>query len=136
MKTQINNLVNGSKSVVGRVEDYKGGSNYNVRTEIATKVQTENEKTLTIEVNGISLTLNRTQSFSGKTVTFVCNITAEQYKNILGFSSDINSYEASYTFTINSDMTCQIDKFARKNDTSQWKHRGYTFVSESMITIK
>lgn len=135
MKTQINNLVNGSKSVIGRVEEFKGGSNYNLREQIAIKVQEENKETMSIEIRGVALELNRSQSVSGKTIKFHSEINKDQYADILGFESDISNYEAFYSFVINDDMTCQIDIHARKTENHQWKHRGSIYIAESLIII-
>jgi hypothetical protein len=134
MKTQINNLVNGQKLVIGRTEGFKGGSNFNLRSEVAISVISEHGDTMKVSVNGVALELNRTQSVSGKTITFESEITKDQFAQILGFESDITG-ESSFLFTINNQMTCQIDRFARKNDNCQWKHRGYTNVAERLVNI-
>jgi hypothetical protein len=135
MKTQISSLVNGSKNVIGRSIDFKGGSNHALRSEIAKNVHLENMTELSVEVRGVHLKCVRSSSVSGKTITYNCEISKDQYKSILGFKTDI-TLDSSFTFVINNDMTCQIDTFARKNEKCDWQHRGYNFLSESLFTIQ
>lgn len=77
MKTQISNLINGSENTVRNLSAEKyltnpigfytgkpnvpqfGGTPSKTRNEIAQKVSAENPEELSIEANGMRLTLNR-----------------------------------------------------------------------------
>lgn len=131
MKTQIKNLVNGR--IEGQV-----GTNESDRAVIAEKVIAENGESLNVEINGVDLVLNMHKSTSGKTIDYYTEITEEQAKKIMSITSEekLFSYESSFQLHIDGTMRVSVDKFTRKTPGSQWKSRGWDYISESKVTIK
>lgn len=149
MKTQITNLINGSKSVridenhakyvnANRSTSHVGyaGTNFDERQEIAQKVIAENGDTLLISLFGKTFQLNKHSSLSGKTIYFSCNISLEDFMLISGYAlQPFNKGEGEYTLMIEQDMKVQVSKSYRRNENAAWKYRGYNYIGEEFVTI-
>lgn len=148
MKTQISNLINGSKNVI-RFENHSkyqsaspatshvgyAGTNSRERNEIAERVYNENGDNLHIIVRGIELNMPIHKSVSGKTWSWGTELSSEQYKAICGEPWGIGKDLNSYTFTISDDCTVHASVYHRKNERQEWKH-GYTYdIDEAFVTI-
>ena len=156
MKTQISNIIDGSKinnrmfshskyadftlvKYVGLNAPYLGfcdlkATNHADRMKIAQKVQEENQN-LTIEVLGHKYTLKRNTSASGKTITFSGDISLEDFKTLTGRQQGCTTFQACYYMMINPDMTCDVYSMARRNERSQWKGRTSDRIDTAYITI-
>ena len=149
MKTQISNLINGSKSVKRDLSNQKyinapkstsfgdfAGTNKETRTLIAEKVLAENMFVIEIEVSGIRLLLPKCVSTTGKTQWYETTITELQFMQILGYDQKpFNKNEGCYSLKIYGDMTVCLNKWARRNKNSQWKFRGYEWIGEEFVNI-
>lgn len=127
MKTQINNLVNGSQFVAG--------TNNETRAAIAAQVLAENGDTLRILVGGQELELMKKESTTGNTWWYKCNITDEQALAIFNINMNMYKYEHHATLTISMDMRVYVSIFAHKTAGSQWKHRGDYYIANNLVTI-
>lgn len=149
MKTQISNLINGSKSVKRDLSNAKyinapgttsfgdfGGTNTEIRKSIASQVFAENESSISIEIAGLNLILPKHTSTTGKTSCYEAAITEDQFMQISGYAmKPFNKFEGSYSLRIYGDMTVCLNKSARRNENSQWKFRGYDWIGEEFVTI-
>lgn len=148
MKTQISNLINGTKLIrrdlshskyanAGAATSHIGyaGTNNTLRQEIANKVIAENPNGMDIEMFGKKFHLDRSSSLSGKTVWFSTEINLEDFMLLSGYSENPFKYEVSFTLTLNNNMTVDIQMFSRRNNISQWKHRGNVIIGEEFVTI-
>lgn len=149
MKTQISNLINGSKSVKRDISNAKyinapkstsfgdfAGTNGEIRYSIASLVLSENENSISIEIAGFNLTLQKHSSTTGRTSWYETEITEAQFMQISGYASKpFNKHEGSFSIRIYGDMTVCLNKWARRNNKSQWKFRGYDWIGEEFITI-
>lgn len=149
MKTQISSLINGSKNVRRDLNNNKyknakkstshigyAGSNHVERITIGQQVLIENATEMIISVFGETILLNRVNSLSGKTSSYIADLSENQFIKLSGYSSNpITNYQSKFSLTINEDMTVAINIFARKTEGSQWKQRMYLYIDESFITI-
>lgn len=148
MKTQISNLINGTKLIrrdlshskytnAGAATSHIGyaGTNSTLRKEIADKVIAENPNGMDIEMFGKKFHLDRSSSLSGKTVWFSTEINLEDFMLLSGYSENPFKYEVSFTLTLNNDVTVDIQMFSRRNNISQWRHRGTVIIGEEFVTI-
>lgn len=149
MKTQISNLINGSKEIrrslthskyinAAQATSHTGyaGSERKVRQEIADKVIAENLNGLDVEMFGKTIHLERNSSLSGKTVYFSTKLNLADFRLISGYTENpFSKYEGSFTLIFNNDMTVELQMFSRRNSNSQWKHRGSLYVDEAFVTI-
>lgn len=146
MKTQISNLINGSKNVIRNMEDAKyttakpatshngyAGTNRDERNEIAAKVYEENGDTLNITAKGINLTLPIHVSTTGKSWSWGCTLTEEQYVALGGRYTE--GTLKSYSLQINMDCTVTLYSFTRKSEAATWKQSNMTDIDESFIQI-
>ena len=146
MKTQINQLINGSKNIIRNEEDPKyltakratshvgyAGSNRDYRNEIAARVYAENGDTLNIVVRGISLTLNISRSLSGKSWTWSCELTEDQYKALGGWHTD--GTLKKYELAIYQDCEVCLYSFTRKSEAAQWRQSWMEYLDESFVEI-
>ena len=147
MKTQITNLINGAKNVIRNMEDAKymtakpatshngyAGTNRDERNEIAAKVYAENGDALNITAKGIALTLPIHRSTTGKSWSWNCDLTEEQYTALGGTYTEgtLKSYALTMT------MSCEVilRSFTRKTEAAQWREVGpMTYLDESFIQI-
>lgn len=146
MKTQISNLINGSKNVIRDMEDSKymtakpatshigfAGTNRDERNEIAARVYEENGKTLKITAKGIDLTLPIHVSTTGKSWSWGCPLTEEQYVALGGRYTDgtLKAYRIEVT------MRCEVIlySFTRKSEAAQWRCSNSTYLDESFVHI-
>lgn len=147
MKTQITNLINGAKNVIRNMEDAKymtakpatshigyAGTNRDERNEIAAKVYEENGETLNITAKGIALTLSIHRSTTGKTWSWGCHLTEEQYVSLGGQYTEgtLKSYSLEVL------MSCEVVlySFTRRSEAAQWRGAGpMTYLDESFIQI-
>lgn len=137
MKTQINTLVHGHLSTTG--------TNSHDRAAIAAKVIEENPRELNVELSGHKLTLYAHYSLSGKSVTYIGNVTQEEViievseKNHWPFAQ--NTIEAMrqglayVNLQIQGNMMADLQIYHRRNDRCLWKHSMTLRVEESTITI-
>lgn len=146
MKTQIDQLINGSKNIIRNLEDTKyltakqatshigyAGTNREQRNEIAYRVYAENGDTLNIIARGINLTLNISRSLSGKSWSWSCELTEDQYKALGGWHTD--GTLKSYSLTITGDCEVILYSFTRKSEAAQWRQSWMEYLDESYITI-
>lgn len=152
MKTQIKNLINGSKNVIRdeKCEKYANapkatshigyaGTNREVRAEMAAKVFAENGEKMNVIVNGESLELTRGSSTTGNTVWYSCEISEDQFKNICNYAvkdKPIFKGEGKFSFTMRGDCTCVANSFTRKTTGSKWEGRGFHEIGEEFVTIE
>lgn len=149
MKTQISNLINGSKSVKRDLSNAKyinapgstsfgdfAGTNSEIRKSIAEQVFAENGSSISIEIAGLNLILSKHTSTTGKTSFYEVEITEAQFMQISGYAAKpFNKHEGSFSLKIYGDMTVVLSKFARRNSNCQWKMRGYDYIGEEFVTI-
>jgi len=140
MKTQIKNLINGQKKVRRDLSNEKytagfAGTKNNERNSIAQKIIEENPAGIRIECFGRDFFLKRSQSLSGKTVWFSCEISLEDFMLLSGYKLEPFEYESSFELSINPDMTVYLNKFTRKTPSNTWAERGHDAIDEAFITI-
>ena len=130
MKTQINDLVQGSQ--------FQVGTNQEIRNARGLQVREENGENITLrfttERGTVEVTLNIQVSTTGKSWYYVADITDEQ-AFILGHDMSVYTYLHQASLLLYSDMRCEINFSARKNENCQWKHRGSSKIDNSIITI-
>lgn len=151
MKTQICDLINGSKNVIRDLSASKyagcpagtsaefAGTTIRERAEVAEAVKLENPEALRVNVRGVELVLpaDRAET-SGRIVNYSSDITAAQWCAITGSSPeclDVYKFETSFIFRVNADMTAEALIFARKSPAAVWRTRKYEYIDESFITI-
>lgn len=151
MKTQIYDLINGSKNVIRDLSASKyaecpagtsaefAGTTIRERAAVAEAVKMENPETLRVNVRGVDLVLQADRAkTSGLIVNYCADITAVQWCTITGRCSEclkIYKFETSFAFRVNADMTAEALIFARKSPGVMWRTRKYEFIDESFITI-
>lgn len=151
MKTQIYDLINGSKNVIRDLSSSKyaghpagtsaefAGTVTSERTAIAEAVKLENPEALRVNVRGVELVLHADRSeTSGRIVNYYSDITPAQWCAITGRGAEcleIYKFETSFIFRINADMTAEALIFARKSPAAMWKTRKFEFIDESFITV-
>ena len=146
MKTQISNLINGSKNVIRKMDDPKyldakpstshfgyAGTNRDHRGEISAKVHQENLDGMNITANGVALRLSIAYSISGKSWSWYCGLTEDQYRKLGGMFTD--GTLKAYSISIFSDCTVALYSFTRKSEASQWRLSNMTYLDESFIKI-
>ena len=147
MKTQISNLINGCKEVIRNMEDAKymtakpatshigyAGTNREERNEVAAKVYEENGDTLNITAKGIAITLPIHRSTTGKSWSWSCPLTEEQYVALGGqyTGGTLKSYSLEVL------MSCEVvlSSFTRRSEAAQWRSvEPITYLDESFIQI-
>lgn len=149
MKTQISNLINGQKNVrreennekyliAKQATSHRGfaGTNNKKRMTIAEQVIAENPDKLNVEILGKQFTLNVEKSVSGKTTTFITEISLDDFMLISDFvKKPFDKFEAKYHLTINNDMTIRVDASSRKTAGSMWITKHSLHIGEEFITI-
>lgn len=151
MKTQICDLINGSKDVIRDLSSSKyagclagtsaefAGTMIRERAAIAEAVKLENPEALRVNVRGVELVLQADRAkTSGRIVNYFSDITAAQWCAITGRGAEyleIYNFETSFIFRINADMTAEALIFARKSPCAMWRTRKYEYIDESFITI-
>lgn len=151
MKTQIYDLINGSKNVIRDLNASKyaecpagtsaefAGTVASERAAIAEAVKLENPETLRVNVRGVELLLQADRAeASGRIIGYFSDITPAQWCAITGRSAEslkIYKFETAFCFRINADMTAEALIFARKSPGAMWRTRKYEYIDESFITI-
>lgn len=151
MKTQICDLINGSKNVIRDLSASKyaecpagtsaefAGTTIRERAAVAEVVKLENPEALRVNVRGVELVLQADRAkTSGRIVNYCADITAAQWCAITGRAPeclDVYKFETSFGFRINADMTAEALIFARKSPAAMWRTREYDYIDESFITI-
>ena len=132
MKTQISTLQNGC------IEGIACGSNSEERSAIAAKVFAENPESITVTCNGITLTLQKSSSKSGKTSRYSREITESELNVIEGCRPECRRYtfESSFALVITDDCRVVVEKLTRKSPGATWKFRGYDYLPESSFKIE
>ena len=146
MKTQISNLINGTKRIIrdenhpkyltakkSSSHDGYAGTNYQERMSVAYKVVEENPDNLVILIKGKQYTLHTESSCSG-TITYVATITGDDFASITGEKPPFE-LESTFHLEITSSMTVNIAMFTRKNKDSNFKQRGIVNIDEAFVTI-
>lgn len=146
MKTQIQNLINGAKNIIRQEGHAKyltakpatshngwAGTNRDERAKIAAKVHEENPDGMTIEACGQKIDLPIHYSGTGKSWTWIAELTQEQYIALGGKYT--NGTIKSYQLNIFADCTAMIFSFTKKTERSQWRQSNQTYIDESFITI-
>lgn len=131
MKTQINDLVQGSQFVAG--------TNQSIRDARGEQVLKENGDTITLRFTTVrgsfDVTLNRQVSTTGKTWYYTSSVITDAEAAILGYDMSIYKYLHEASLILYSDMRCEIQFAARKTENHQWKFRGSSKLDNSTITI-
>lgn len=132
MKTQISTLQNGC------IEGSACGSNSEERAAIAAKVFDENPESITVTCNGLTLTLKKGTSTTGKSSWFSCDITEAELNVLEGVRPECRRYtfESSFTLMIMGDCRVLVQKMTRKSVSASWKFRGYDYLPESNFKIE
>lgn len=132
MKTQINKLISGRKNVI-RPMEIRGiiiGSSGKERAEIAKRVNEENENGLLIRLMGMEIWLRKELSCSGKTITYIAELSEEDYMFLMGITEPpYTKALGSYYIMINADMSVDL---LRANEQRVTYSVG---VAEEMIEI-
>ena len=147
-KTQINGLINGQKKVIRDENHAKysnapkatshegfGGTNVEVREEIAAKVFAENPESILIEARGKQFTLKRCYTTTGKTSWYEASVTANDFLLLTGYKMLPYANEAHYMLKIEPDMKVCIVITTRSNERAQWKYSSTIYLGEELITI-
>lgn len=151
MKTQIDNLINGSKNVI-RMEDHPkyatakknaygdyAGTNTAERTAIAEKVFAENGDEMHVIIRGVELTLHRHSSTTGNTSWYSSELTSDEYTTICSgrvYELPTEMKFKSFGITIHNDCTVTIARYGKKSEGGAWKVREYSDIDEVFVTIK
>ena len=132
MKTQISTLQNGC------IEGIACGSNSEERSAIAAKVFEENPESITVTCNGITITLQKSFSKSGKTSRYSRVITESELNVVEGCRPECRRYtlESSFALVITGDCRVLVEKSTRKSPGATWKFRGYDYIPESIFKIE
>lgn len=151
MKTQIDNLINGSKNVIrdenhpkyatakkNAYGDYAGTSTAE-RTAIAEKVFAENGDEMHVTIRGVELTLHRHSSTTGKNSLYSSELTPDEYALIC--SGNTVEWPAemkfkSFDITIRNDCAVTVTRYGKKSEGATWKSREWHEIDEAFITIK
>lgn len=151
MKTQIYDLINGSKNVIRDLSASKyagcpagtsaefAGTAIEERAAVSEAVKLENPEALRVNVRGVELVLQADRAkTSGRIVNYYSDITPAQWCAITGRSPeclDVYKFETAFCFRINADMTAEALIFARKSPAAMWRTRKNEYIDESYITI-
>lgn len=151
MKTQIYDLINGSKNVIRDLSASKyvscpagtsaefAGTAIEERAAVSEAVKLENPEALRVNVRGVELVLQADRAkTSGRIVNYYSDITPAQWCAITGRSAErleIYKFETSFCFRINADMTAEALIFARKSPAAMWRTRKNEYIDESYIYI-
>lgn len=131
MKTQINDLVQGTQFVVGTDQAIR-----NARGE---QVLNENGENITLRFTtdrgSVDVELRRHVSTTGKTWYYTSQAISDADALILGFDMSIYTYLHEASLILYSDMRCEIQMSARKTENHQWRFRGSHKIDNSIITI-
>ena len=131
MKTQINDLVQGSQFVAG--------TNQSIRDARGEQVLKENGDTITLRFTTVrgsfDVTLNRWVSTTGKTWYYTSSAISDADAAILGYDMSVYKYLHEASLILYSDMRCEIQFAARKTENHQWKFRGSSKLNNSTIAI-
>lgn len=131
MKTQINDLVQGTQFVVG--------TNQAIRNARGEQVLNENGENITLRFTtdrgSVDVELRRQVSTTGKTWYYTSQAISDADALILGYDMSIYVYLHKASLILYSDMRCEIHMSARKTENHEWKFRGYHKIDNSIITI-
>ena len=131
MKTQINDMVQGSQFVAG--------TNQEIRNARGEQVRLENGDSITLRfttdrgVLDVPFTLHT--STTGKSWYYVSGAITDEQAAILGYDMSIYKYLHEVSFILYSDMRCEAQFSARKTENHQWKFRGSDMINNNIITI-
>ena len=147
-KTQINQLINGQKTVIRDENNPKyinapmatshngyAGTNASIREEIANNVFAENPELINIDARGKHFTLKKCSTLSGKTSWYETSITADDFLLLSGYKMLPYMAETEYTLKIEADMKVCITLVTRRNERAQWRYRTTIYIGEEFITI-
>ena len=147
-KTQINQLINGQKTVIRDENNPKyinapmatshngyAGTNASIREEIANNVFAENPELINIDARGKHFTLKKCSTLSGKTSWYGTSITADDFLLLSGYKMLPYMAETEYTLKIEADMKVCIMLVTRRNERAQWRYRTTIYIGEEFITI-
>ena len=150
-KTQINQLINGQKTVIRDENSPKyiqvhqcayvhiangyAGTNASIREEIANKVFSENPELINIDARGKHFTLKKCSTLSGKTSWYETSITADDFLLLSGYKMLPYTAETEYTLKVETDMKVCITLVTRRNERAQWRYRSTIYIGEEFITI-
>lgn len=127
MKTQVNDIVNGSKISIGETS-MVGGTNMILRKERFEKIMTENPESITVVIDGFQMELNHFVSTTGKTHWYKGIAPLEFWKKHMGVTCISKYREDVCLVTMNSDCT-----FVAQILTS--KAPFYANIQNDLITI-
>lgn len=106
MKTQINHLVTGTTGITG--------TNHDVRNALAPIVKAENEETITFEIDGIRFIGKFGQSLSGKSWSWSCGISHDQFYALMGGRHASLAKKASPMIVIHDNLTVTLHEGNKK----------------------
>jgi hypothetical protein len=118
MKTQINNLVKGNQ--------FQAGTNSVERNVVASRVISENPKSMEVIIRGHVVKLEAKYSLSRKSVQYIAEIATELYNSFHGEFGLPKSNPKAFLI-INDDMTATMQTNSKK--------LFYSFIDNSEITI-
>ena len=147
-KAQINQLINGQKTVIRDENNPKyinapmatshngyAGTNASIREEIANNVFAENPELINIDARGKHFTLKKCSTLSGKTSWYETSITADDFLLLSGYKMLPYMAETEYALKIEADMKVCITLLTRRNERAQWRYRTTIYIGEEFITI-
>lgn len=147
-KAQINQLINGQKTVIRDENNPKyinapmatshngyAGTNASIREEIANNVFAENPELIKIDARGKHFTLKKCSTLSGKTSWYETSITADDFLLLSGYKMLPYMAETEYALKIEADMKVCITLLTRRNERAQWRYRTTIYIGEEFITI-
>lgn len=120
MKTQINDLVQGSQFVAGTPQE--------IKAERFKKVVAENPDCLRIEIKGVEIKLRINVTLSGKTIGYIKDLSLEEAINLRLYPDEPEfkeRYGKKYIITLSVDSHAIVwtTAFGRKNERCQWRFR-------------
>lgn len=131
MKTQINDLINGSQRIAG--------TNHSIRDARGEQVLKENGDTLTLhfttERGSADIRFKRELSITGKSWYYVSEPIAAADAAIIGYDMSVYKHLYIANIILYSDMRCEIHISTRETENHKWKFRRRDLIDNSIITI-
>lgn len=147
MKTQVSDIIDGSRNVVRGLLHPKyavardnygfaiGGTDYETRKSIWERVSEENPEYIDLRIRGERVYhLKRHTSTTGKSSWYSTEITDMDYTFITDMVNPF-TFEASFTLYLTEDLTVYVSKSTRKTPNSQWKHRGNDHIGTEFVEV-
>lgn len=127
MKTQINNLVKGNQFV--------SGTNHEVRKQVGQQVLAENGSTLRVSWMGVEISLQYSQSCSGKSWRYTGIILPKEAELLNLPKVASKATEEFYSVQLDSSMFFTLFRHARRGNSPVCKMREMTELSTENVII-